>query len=86
MVISRMAGEVTYELGRHERNTVYRIPEGEVWHFDAAPIHPVASFSSEPRIHLIFDYVDRRGAGPLVEAKDQGSGGIPADRIAPNRE
>lgn len=64
-----------------EDNTVYRMREGEVWYFDAAQIHSVASFSSEPRVHLIFDFVDRPDAGPLVVAENHGDGGIPADRI-----
>jgi L-proline cis-4-hydroxylase len=64
-------------------NTVYRMRAGEVWYFDAAQIHSVASFASEPRIHLIFDFVDRPGAGPLVALGDQGTGDIPAGRTVP---
>ncbi|MFD5843275.1 aspartyl/asparaginyl beta-hydroxylase domain-containing protein [Streptomyces chartreusis] len=65
-----------------EDNTVYRMRTGEVWYFDAAQVHSVASFSSEPRIHLIFDFVERPGAGPLVTLDDrrEEGGGIPADR------
>lgn len=64
-----------------EDNTVYRMRAGEVWYFDAARIHSVASFSDEPRVHLMLDFADRDGDGPLLTVPDQGSGpGIPADR------
>lgn len=64
-----------------EGNIVYRMRAGEIWHFDASQIHSVASLSDAPRIHLIFDFVDRPGAGPLVTIEHEGAGaGIPADR------
>jgi hypothetical protein len=66
-----------------EDNTVYRMRAGEVWFFDASQIHSVASLSDAPRIHLIFDFVDRPGAGPLVTAPGAGQSagdGIPASR------
>ncbi|MET7311752.1 aspartyl/asparaginyl beta-hydroxylase domain-containing protein [Streptomyces sp. NPDC005571] len=64
-----------------EDNTVYRMRSGEVWYFDAGQIHSVASFSDEPRIHLIFDFADRDGDGPLVTVDGPGSdAGIPVDR------
>lgn len=66
-----------------EDNAVYRMREGEVWYFDAAQIHSVASFSAEPRIHLIVNFVDRPADGPLVTMENRGTGGIPADRIVP---
>ncbi len=62
-------------------NTVYRMLKGEVWHFDATQIHSVASFSEDPRIHLIFDFVDRPEPRPLVTIENEGNGGIPAERI-----
>jgi hypothetical protein len=64
-----------------EGNTVYRMREGEIWFFDATQIHSVASLSSASRIHLIFDFANRPGAGPLITVGDKGEGGgIPADR------
>ncbi|MEO3808377.1 aspartyl/asparaginyl beta-hydroxylase domain-containing protein [Sphaerisporangium sp. B11E5] len=64
-----------------EDNVVYRMRAGEIWYFDAARIHSVASLSSEPRIHLIFDFADRSGAGPLVNGEPEAEGeGIPAGR------
>jgi hypothetical protein len=56
---------------------------GEIWFFDASQIHSVASLANAPRIHLIFDFVERSGAGPLVTVEDEGEGegeGIPANR------
>ena len=64
-----------------EDNVVYRMRAGEVWYFDASQIHSVASFSSAPRIHLIFDFVEKPDAGPLLSIEEDGTGGIPADRI-----
>ncbi|WP_431873294.1 aspartyl/asparaginyl beta-hydroxylase domain-containing protein [Amycolatopsis sacchari] len=64
-----------------EHNVVYRMRKGEVWFFDASRIHSVASFSKEPRIHLILDLVDVPAPGPLVkvgEASDE-------ERIPPGR-
>lgn len=64
-----------------EGNVVYRMRAGEVWFFDASQIHSVASLSNASRIHLIFDFFDQPGGGPLVTVADQsGSAGIPADR------
>jgi L-proline cis-4-hydroxylase len=64
-----------------ENNTVYRMRAGEVWYFDASQIHAVASLADAPRIHLIFDFNDRPGAGPLVTVDpDSTYEGIPADR------
>jgi hypothetical protein len=66
-----------------EGNTVYRMRAGEVWHFDATQIHAVASFAEEPRVHLIFDFVEKPELGPLLAIEDvrRGEGeGIPVDR------
>ena len=64
-----------------EDNVVYRMRAGEAWYFDASRIHSVASLSSAPRIHLIFDFADRTGAGSLVKVESAGKvDGIPADR------
>jgi hypothetical protein len=64
-----------------EDNVVYRMRAGEVWYFDAARIHSVASLSPAPRIHLIFDFADRDGTGSLVTAEHpDAADGIPADR------
>lgn len=63
-------------------DVVYRMAPGEVWFFDASAVHSVASFSAEPRIHLIFDFVDRPDAGMLVTLPGAvESGQIPAERI-----
>jgi hypothetical protein len=64
-----------------EDNVVYRMRAGEVWYFDAAQVHSVASLSSAPRIHLIFDFADRPGAGPLVTVEHENRG----ERIPPDR-
>lgn len=65
-----------------EGNTVYQMKAGEVWFLDVTQIHAVTSLSRTPRIHLIFDFIDKPGAGPLVTTKDDGPGpGIPADRV-----
>ncbi|MFC9436559.1 aspartyl/asparaginyl beta-hydroxylase domain-containing protein [Nocardia sp. NPDC057030] len=50
-----------------EDNVVYRMRAGEVWHFDAAQIHSVASLSRTTRVHLMFDFADRPGSRPLVD-------------------
>ncbi|HEX6501163.1 MAG TPA: aspartyl/asparaginyl beta-hydroxylase domain-containing protein [Micromonosporaceae bacterium] len=65
-------------------NIVYRMRAGEIWYFDAAQIHSVASLSDKPRIHLIFDFVNRPGEESLVKVADEGKGeGIPAEcRVA----
>jgi hypothetical protein len=63
-------------------NTVYRMREGEIWFFDASAIHSVVSLSDKPRTHLIFDFVDQPGTGPLVTVPAEGAGtGIPANRV-----
>jgi L-proline cis-4-hydroxylase len=62
-----------------EANIVYRMRAGEVWFFDASQVHSVASLADMPRVHLIFDFADRPGAGPLVTVPGHGAGdGIPA--------
>ena len=64
-----------------EDNTVYRMREGEVWYFDASQIHTVASLANAPRVHIIFDFNNKPGPGPLVTVPDEGRGpGIPADK------
>jgi hypothetical protein len=63
-----------------EGNTVYRMREGDIWFLDASQIHSVASFSREPRVHLIFDFVDTPGSASLIRVGESG-GGIPADRL-----
>jgi hypothetical protein len=64
-----------------EDNGVYRMRAGEIWYCDASRIHSVASLSSAPRIHLIFDFADRSGAGPMVQGEPPAEGdGIPAGR------
>ena len=63
-----------------EDNVVYRMGAGEVWFFDAYQMHSVASLSNVSRTHLIFDFVDRAGDGPLVTVDTGDDGGIPADR------
>lgn len=61
-----------------EDNIVYRMRAGEIWYFDAARIHSVASLSNAPRIHLMFDFVDRPGTEPLVKEEPEAVGnGIP---------
>jgi hypothetical protein len=64
-----------------EANVVYRMRAGEVWHFDAAQIHSVASFSRLTRVHLILDFIDERPTESMVTVgghrEDEG---IPADR------
>jgi hypothetical protein len=67
-----------------EYNTVYRMRAGEVWYFDAAQIHSAASFSNEPRTHLIFDFIEKPDAGPILSiSTDDATDGIPADRTVP---
>jgi len=62
-------------------NVVYRMRAGEIWHFDAAQIHAAVSLSTSPRIHLVFDFVNRTGSGSLVNAEPDGTGeDIPAQR------
>lgn len=63
-----------------EEDTVYQMRTGEIWYLDVAREHAVTSFNKAPRIHLIFDFVDRPEDGPLVKVPDTGPGpGIPAD-------
>jgi hypothetical protein len=50
-----------------EDNTVYRMRAGELWFVDAAQIHSVVSLTRTPRIHLILDFADRAGNGPLMD-------------------
>lgn len=67
-----------------EHNVVYRMRKGEVWFFDASRIHSVASFTKEPRIHLILDLVDLPAPGPLVKVgATTGEEYIPQDRVVP---
>lgn len=66
-----------------EDNVVYRMRQGEVWFLDASRIHSVAVLSGEQRIHLMLDFVDMPGDGPLatVEGAAREQDGVPADRI-----
>ncbi|MFI1919698.1 aspartyl/asparaginyl beta-hydroxylase domain-containing protein [Nocardia sp. NPDC020380] len=57
-----------------EDNTVYRMRAGEVWFFDAAQVHSVASFERKARIHLIFDFADRPDSGPLLRLANASTG------------
>ncbi|GAA1510321.1 hypothetical protein GCM10009677_49110 [Sphaerisporangium rubeum] len=84
---SRSAHRLHIPLVTHENcffsedNVVYRMRAGEIWYFDAARIHSVASLSSAPRIHLIFDFANRSGDGPLVNGEPEPEGeNIPAGR------
>jgi L-proline cis-4-hydroxylase len=64
-----------------ERNTVFRMRTGEIWGLNAAQMHSVASLTDQPRTHLIFDFADRPGPGPLVTVERENTGpDIPADR------
>lgn len=65
-------------------NVVYRMRRGEVWFFDAAQIHSVVSLTRAPRIHLMLDFADRAGTGPLVNvAQVEADDRIPArSRVA----
>jgi hypothetical protein len=63
-----------------DANTVYQMQAGDVWFLDAAQIHSVASFSKEPRIHLIFDFIDTGDTAPLLKLDDAGVD-MPADRV-----
>ncbi|WP_226362213.1 aspartyl/asparaginyl beta-hydroxylase domain-containing protein [Pseudonocardia sp. ICBG1142] len=63
-----------------EDNVVYRMRAGEVWSFDASRIHAVASMARAPRIHLIFDFADRDGGGPLITRAHENTEGIAPDR------
>lgn len=62
-----------------EDNSVYRMGEGEVWFFDASRIHSVASLTTQPRHHLIVDFVETDDPASLVTVPRTGDGGIPAD-------
>jgi L-proline cis-4-hydroxylase len=66
----------------NEGNIVFRMRKGEVWFLDASEIHSVAVLSSEPRVHLMFDFVNMPSSKPLTtidgEAEDAG---IPDDRM-----
>ena len=64
-----------------EDNTVFRMRKGEVWFLDASQIHSVAVLSKEPRVHLMFDFVNQPSSRPLI-AIEGGSedAGIPDER------
>jgi hypothetical protein len=65
----------------NEGNTVFRMRKGEVWFLDASQIHSVAVLSSVPRIHLMFDFVDRPNPQPLLTvAQESTAADIPDDR------
>jgi hypothetical protein len=65
-----------------EGNTVFQMRRGEVWFLDASEIHSVASLSSEPRVHLMLDFVNTPGPGPLTTVTGNApDAGIPADRV-----
>jgi hypothetical protein len=65
-----------------EDNVVYRMRQGEVWFLDASRIHTVAVLSDEQRIHLMYDFVNMPGDGPLTTVPGAAEqDGIPADRI-----
>jgi hypothetical protein len=66
-----------------EDNVVYRMREGEVWFLDASRIHSVAVLSNEPRFHLMLDFVNVPGDGPLAKVDGAASeaDGIPAHRV-----
>jgi hypothetical protein len=67
-----------------EDNVVYRMRQGEVWFLDASQIHTVAVLSDEQRIHLMYDFVNMPGDGPLTTVEGSGeSDGIPAEKIVP---
>lgn len=63
-----------------EGNIVYQMREGDVWFLDAADMHSVASFSKQPRIHLIFDFINTADPSPLLKLEDSGVD-MPADRV-----
>jgi L-proline cis-4-hydroxylase len=64
-----------------EGNTVFRMKKGEVWFLDASQIHSVAVLSNEPRVHLMFDFVNVPSARPLITMESKNKGiGIPDDR------
>jgi L-proline cis-4-hydroxylase len=82
---ARSAHRVHIPLVTHEQcyfsedNTVYRMRAGEIWYFDAARIHAVASLVAAPRIHLIFDFADRPGDRSLITpVQEPGDARIPA--------
>jgi hypothetical protein len=65
-----------------EDNLVYRMRRGEVWFLDASQIHTVAVLSEVARIHLMLDFVDVPGDGPLTTVEGGGEdAGIPPDKI-----
>jgi L-proline cis-4-hydroxylase len=64
-----------------EDNTVFRMRKGEVWFLDASEIHSVAVLSKEPRVHLMFDFVNVPSLKPLITIDgENGYAGIPDDR------
>jgi hypothetical protein len=65
----------------NEGNTVFRMRKGEVWFLDAAKIHSVAVLSNEPRVHLMFDFVDVTSSRPLITIDGESEeSGIPDGR------
>jgi L-proline cis-4-hydroxylase len=65
----------------NEGNTVFRMRKGEVWFLDASEIHSVAVLSNEPRIHLMFDFVNVPSSKPLITIDGENEeSGIPDDR------
>jgi L-proline cis-4-hydroxylase len=65
----------------NEGNTVFRMRKGEVWFLDAAQIHSVAVLSNEPRVHLMFDFVDVPSTRALITLQGESEAvGIPDDR------
>ncbi|MEV4706165.1 aspartyl/asparaginyl beta-hydroxylase domain-containing protein [Actinoplanes sp. NPDC049316] len=63
-----------------EDNTVYRMKRGDIWFLDAAQLHSVAVLSKEPRVHLIFDFIDTGDDAPLIQLPPTGQD-MPADRV-----
>lgn len=64
-----------------EGNVVYRMRAGEVWFFDSSRIHSAASFSEEPRIHLMLDFSNVDDVAKLVALAPAGEAGIPEDSV-----
>ncbi|MGH3217155.1 MAG: aspartyl/asparaginyl beta-hydroxylase domain-containing protein [Streptosporangiaceae bacterium] len=65
----------------NQGNTVFRMRKGEVWFLDASDIHSVAALSNEPRVHLIFDFVNVPSSKPLITIDGAAEdAGIPDDR------
>lgn len=65
----------------NEGNTVFRMRKGEVWFLDASEIHSVAVLSNQPRVHLMFDFVNTPSTKPLITIDGDGpDAGIPDER------